>query len=191
MTMKKPDSFPLVTWDNQSLELSSLHGKVLLIFNSALHCSFTDNYRILERYYCEYRKLGVEFLDFPCDQFGGETPEEDQEIADYLQKAYSPSFLRFRKGDVKGPDAQPLFSYLCSVLKFKGFDKAHPLAGTLAMKCLKENPLWEKDNSVKWNFTFFLINRDGIPVKRFEPTANLKDIMKAIEHLIDKEPYLG
>ena len=167
--------------------LNDYRGKLLLIVNTATGCGFTPHYDPLEAMYKEFRDQGFEILDFPCNQFHGQAPESDEEINDFCISNYHTTFLRCKKVEVKGENANPLFTFLTKKKKFIGFDPANPLSGVIASIHIKEGPGWEKDNSIKWNFTKFLIDRQGKVVKRFEATAKAKDIDKAIERIIDTQ----
>jgi glutathione peroxidase len=186
---KKQSIYDFTIEDNKGnlIPLSLFKGKILLIVNSAIHCSFTPCYKELELTYRKYHSQGFEILDFPCNQFHGQAPESDEEINNFCISNYHTTFLRFKKVEVKGENANPLFTYLTKKKKFIGFDPANPLSGVIASIHIKEGPGWEKDNSIKWNFTKFLIDRKGKVVKRFEATAKAKDIDKAIERIIDTQ----
>lgn len=187
--MKKKSIYDFIVKDNQGKEvsLSLYQGKILLIVNTAIHCGFTPQYKELETLYKIYQKEGLVILDFPCNQFHGQAPESDEEINHFCQVNYQTTFPRFQKIDVKGDKAEPLFTYLCKKKKFLGFDKGHPLTNVLATIHLKEDPLYEDNPEVKWNFTKFLVDRSGKVVRRFEPTCDFKVIIKVIDRIIDTQ----
>ncbi len=175
--------------DNQGnlIPLDLYKGKILLIVNTAVHCAFTSSYKELEMTYRKYHSEGFEILDFPCNQFHGQAPETDKEINEFCMMNYHTTFKRFKKVEVNGEHAEPLFLYLQKKKKFLGFDPSNPLSGVIASIHIKQGPGWEEDNSIKWNFTKFLVDRNGKVVKRFECTAKQKDIEHAIEHVIDTQ----
>ena len=131
----------------QDFPLSNFKGKVLLIVNTATGCGFTPQYEGLEKLYEKYKEQGFEILDFPCNQFFRQAPGSDEEINAFCSLHFGTKFPRFKKLEVNGDKADPLFVYLC--------------------KQNKDGKL----KKVKWNFTKFLINRNGEFVERFEPTA--------------------
>ena len=131
----------------EDFSLSAFKGKVLLIVNTATKCGFTKQYKELEELYEKYRDQGFEILDFPCNQFFRQAPGSDEEINAFCSLHFDTKFPRFKKIEVNGKDADPLYVYLCQQNE-KG-----------------------KLKKIKWNFTKFLINREGEVVGRFEPTA--------------------
>lgn len=141
--------------------LSDYQGKVLLVVNTASKCGFTPQYKGLEKVYEELHDEGFEILGFPCNQFGQQEKGSDSEIAGFCLKNYGVSFPMFAKIDVNGEQAHPLYNYL---------KKASP--GILGSK------------GIKWNFTKFLIGKDGQVVKRFAPTAKPEAIKKHIKALM-------
>lgn len=172
--------------DNQGTEvpLSQYKGKVLLIVNTATHCGFTPQYNDLDSLYEAYAKLGFEILDFPCNQFGGQAPGTDVEIQTFCTQKYHTQFPRFQKIDVNGENAIPLYTFLKSQKGFAGFDPNHRLTKILDNMFRKADPDYEKNPDIKWNFTKFLIDKDGNVVARFEPTATRETLAPAIEALL-------
>lgn len=142
------------------VQLDKYQGKVLLVVNTATHCIFTPQYDLLQKIYDQYKEKGFEILDFPSNQFYNNTPESDDEIQKFCAKEYSTTFDRFAKIYVNGPDEHLLFSYL---------KKAK--SGALSSK-------------IKWNFTKFLVDREGHVVKRFAPNVKPTKIAKYIEKLL-------
>lgn len=178
--------------NNQNVSLARYQGKVLLLVNTATHCGFTPTYRDLEALYEKYRGQGFELLDFPCNQFGGQAPEEIKEISSFCSLTYGTSFPRFAKIEVNGKNALPLYRYLESQKGFAGFDKSHPLTPVLEGINQKADPDWAKKPTIKWNFTKFLIGRDGRVIARYEPTADVGVLADAIEAaLAEKAPEKG
>lgn len=144
----------------EMVSLDKYRGKVLLIVNTATGCGFTPQYQGLQEMYEKYQEKGLEILDFPCNQFGGQAPGTDEEIADFCGSRYGVTFKQFAKIDVNGEKEEPLFSYL---KKEKG--------GMLG-------------NNIKWNFTKFLVNKEGKVVKRFASTVTPEKIEKYIKELL-------
>jgi glutathione peroxidase len=143
------------------VNLEQYRGKVLLIVNTASNCGFTPQYEGLEQVYQQFKDKGVEVLGFPCNQFGGQEPGGSEEIGAFCQKNYGVSFPMFSKIEVNGEHAHPLYKYLKSE---KG--------GILGI------------DAIKWNFTKFLVNKDGSVYKRYAPQTPPKDLMADIEKLL-------
>ena len=164
--------------------LADYKGKVLLIVNTASKCGFTPQFEGLEKLYKTYRDKGLEILGFPCNQFAAQDPGSNEEIQNFCRLNYGVTFQIFEKGDVRGETAQPLFKYLTEQKGFQGFDEAHPITAAL-MKALKENfPEYLEGDGIKWNFTKFLIDREGNVISRFEPTTDPEKIAPEIEKLL-------
>ncbi|WP_289001798.1 glutathione peroxidase [uncultured Megasphaera sp.] len=164
--------------------LSEYKGKVLLIVNTASKCGFTPQFEELQKLYEQYKDKGLEILGFPCNQFAEQDPGTADEIQDFCRVNYGVTFQIFEKGDVRGETAQPLFKYLTEQKGFKGFDMNHPIAPVL-VEALKANfPEFLEGDGIKWNFTKFLIDRQGNVVERFEPTTVPSAIAGDIEKLL-------
>ncbi|MDD2233151.1 MAG: glutathione peroxidase [Sphaerochaetaceae bacterium] len=166
--------------DGTDVNLGQYKGKVVLVVNTATECGFTPQYKELEEIYQKLNAKGLEILDFPCNQFGAQAPGTNDEIQSFCTLKYHTTFPRFSKIEVNGEGQMPLYEYLKSEKGFKGFD-VHPIAPILKKILSKADPDWESKSDIKWNFTKFLISRDGKVVARFEPTASLKKVEKAIE----------
>jgi glutathione peroxidase len=149
------------TLDAKPAPLADYRGKVVLIVNTASKCGFTPQYEGLEALYRKYRDKGLVVLGFPCNQFGAQEPGNAEEIKNFCSLTYDVTFPMFAKIDVNGPKAHPLFEYL-----------KHEKKGLLGSE------------GIKWNFTKFLIGRDGEVVERFAPTTKPEDISGAIEKLL-------
>ena len=158
-------------------------GKILLVVNTASKCGFTPQYEELEALYRKYHEKGFEILAFPCNQFKEQEPGDDKTVEAFCRKNYGVSFPVFSKTEVKGDHAHPLYRILAEKQEFRGFDREHPLSGKLHEILSADDPDYENDNDVKWNFTKFLINRDGTLVDRFEPTAGMDKVEQAVEQL--------
>ncbi|MGI6230271.1 MAG: glutathione peroxidase [Tractidigestivibacter sp.] len=175
--------FSVKNRDGSTTSLKDYAGKVLLIVNTATGCGFTPTYEDLERIYKTYRDKGFEILDFPCNQFLGQAPGTDEEIHSFCTLKFGTEFPQFKKIDVNGPDADPLFVYLKEQQGFTGLgdnDSAEFMAPYVA----KVDPNWENDDDIKWNFTKFLVDRKGNVVARFEPTVGLEPVEAAIKDLL-------
>ena len=147
--------------DGKDIDLQQFQGKVLLIVNTASECGFTPQYKGLEVVHEQFRDKGVEVLGFPCNQFGSQEPGSNAEIGAFCERNYGVTFLLFDKIDVNGDAAHPLFKHLKS--------EAPGLMGTEA---------------IKWNFTKFLVRKDGRVYKRYAPQTEPKELMKDIEKLL-------
>jgi glutathione peroxidase len=145
----------------ESVSLGQWRDKVLLIVNVASKCGFTSQYTGLEELEKKYGPRGFAVLGFPCNQFGAQEPGDEEEIKNFCQMSFGVTFSMFSKIDVNGDQAHPLYEYLK--------DKAPGLLGTKA---------------VKWNFTKFLIGKDGLPIKRFAPQDKPQEIAGEIENLL-------
>ncbi|AMM83417.1 glutathione peroxidase [Martelella sp. AD-3] len=143
--------------DGTTVDLSDYKGHVLLIVNTASQCGFTPQYEGLEDLYRKYREQAFSVLGFPCNQFGGQEPGDEDEIDYFCKTQFDIDFPMFAKVDVNGDDAHPLFKYL-----------------------KKERPGLLGSGIIKWNFTKFLIGRDGEPIKRYAPTVKPEDIQDDI-----------
>ena len=153
--------FEVKTINGETVKLGSYENQVMLIVNTASKCGFTPQYEGLEELYAEYKDQGLAVLGFPCNQFGRQEPGSESEIAEFCQLNYGVSFPMFAKVDVNGDDADPLFRYLKKSQK-----------GLLGSE------------KIKWNFTKFLVNREGEVVSRFAPTVKPKDLAKDIESIL-------
>lgn len=169
--------------DGKEISLSEYKDKVLLVVNSATHCGFTPQYNELEAIYEKYRDKGFEILDFPCNQFGGQAPGSISEIQEFCSK-FNVSFQQFDKIEVNGTNEHPLFSYLKSQKTFEGFGSDNAAMCDFMNNMLKkQHPDYMETSDIKWNFTKFLIDKDGNVVQRFEPTADMSKVEKAIDEL--------
>lgn len=164
--------------------LGDYKGKVLLIVNTASKCGFTPQFEGLQKLYNEYKDKGLEILGFPCNQFAAQDPGSNDEIQSFCKLNYGVTFQIFEKGDVRGENAQPLFKYLTAQKKFEGFDENHPIAQKLTEALKAHFPEYLEGDGIKWNFTKFLIDKNGEVIKRFEPTTDPADIAADIEKLL-------
>jgi glutathione peroxidase-family protein len=160
----------------QDVSLSDYKGKVLLIVNTATRCGFTPQYKVLEALYKKYRSEGLEILDFPCNQFGQQAPGTIQEIHQFCSANFDIQFPQFDKIDVNGANESPLFTYLKSQKGFSGFDLNDKTGKFMDEMLRKQDADYDKKTDIKWNFTKFLVSRDGQVLKRYEPTDKMADI---------------
>ena len=182
--MKTIYDFSVKDRKGKEVSLKEYSNEVLLIVNTATKCGFTPQYEALERLYETYHAQGFEILDFPCNQFGQQAPGPDETIHQFCKTTYGTEFPRFKKIKVNGPDADPLYQFLCEQKGFAGWDDSHPLTPVLDEMLSKEDPQYKEKNDIKWNFTKFLTNKRGMVVPRFEPTESIENISRQIEELI-------
>ena len=168
--------------NGEEISLTDFKGKVLLIVNTATGCGFTPQYEGLENLYKKYHEKGLEILDFPCNQFGNQAPESDDEIHQFCTLKYKTSFDQFAKVDVNGENQSELFKYLKEQKGFNGFDG---LKGKILIPIVKAmDPDYKNNSDIKWNFTKFLVDRDGNVVERYESTVEPKKIEDKIIELL-------
>ena len=166
ITTKGPDmskniyKFTVKDIENNEISLDKYKGKVLLIVNTASKCGFTPQYQGLQELYEKYKSQGFEVLAFPCNQFANQEPEDSKSIKNFCTLNYGVTFPIFKKIEVNGANAHPLFQYLKNAQS--GFITS----------------------SIKWNFTKFLINKSGIPIARFAPITSPKQLSSEIEKLL-------
>lgn len=167
---------------SNEVSLKEYEGKVLLIVNTATKCGLTPQYESLQKLYDKYKSNGFEILDFPCNQFLNQAPENDEEINNFCTLNYGTTFKRFSKIEVNGENSEPLYNWLkeegvCDEAneQIKKFEKR---VETLVTR--------SKDNDIKWNFEKFLIDKKGNVVKRYSPAYLPKDLEKDIEGLLNQ-----
>ncbi len=156
--------FSAKTIDGQEQSLSAWRGQALLIVNVASHCGFTPQYTGLEALQRRFHERGFAVLGFPCDQFGHQEPGDEAEIRNFCTTQYDVTFPLFAKIDVNGPNAHPLYRYLCKTLP-----------GLLGL------------TAIKWNFTKFLVSAAGEPVRRFAPADRPEGLVEAISAQLPRE----
>ncbi len=165
------------------VDLSTYKGKVLLIVNTATGCGFTPHYEPLEAMYKELKDKGFEILDFPCNQFANQAPGSEDEIHEFCTVKFGTEFPQFKKIDVNGETADPLFAFLATEKPFEGFGKGLK-NGMLEKFANMNNKKYGDKAYIKWNFTKFLIDREGKVVARFEPTFDMAEVKKAVEEAL-------
>ncbi len=174
-------NFSSLNIDGESFSFNPLKGKVLLVVNTASKCGFTPQYEDLQRLYDRYADQGLEIIGFPCNQFKEQEAGNAGEIKDFCQLNYGVTFPIMDKTDVRGAHAHPIFNFLTEKAPFEGFDYNHATSKILAQITETEYPEHMNDNSIKWNFTKFLISKDGEKVIRFEPIVSPIDMEASIE----------
>jgi glutathione peroxidase len=175
--------YKLTTGDGAILDLADFRGKVIMIVNTATGCGFTSQYSDLVQIYNNHHDKGFEILDIPCNQFGRQAPGTDEEIHNFCTLNYHTPFPQMKKSDVNGDNALPLYTYLKSQQGFKGFDE-HPFKDLLEKTFAQQDPDWASKPDIKWNFTKFIIDRQGNVVSRFEPTAYMGNVEDCIVSLL-------
>ncbi len=169
--------------DGTELALSDFKGKVMLIVNTATGCGFTPHYAPIEEMYEEFHDKGFEVIDVPCNQFAGQTPGTDEEIHEFCTLKYNTRFPQMKKSDVNGENELPLYKYLKSQKGFETFGKGAKAIAMAAM-CKARDKNYKNNPDIKWNFTIFLVDREGNVTSRFEPTIDMKKVKEAVEGLI-------
>ena len=164
------------------LSLADYKGKVIMIVNTATGCGFTPHYKPMEEMYEKYHDQGFEIVDIPCNQFAGQTPGTDEEIHEFCTLKYNTQFPQMKKSEVNGENTLPLYAYLKSQQGFKGFTGAMGIAMGAMLKKIDKD--YKNNPDIKWNFTKFIVDRDGNVVARFEPTANMKDVETCVKSLL-------
>lgn len=175
--------FKVKAQDGSEVSLADYQGKVLLIVNTATGCGFTPQYDELQDIYDAHRKDGLEILDFPCNQFADQAPGSDEEIHSFCTGRYGITFPQFSKIDVLGENADPLFKYLSDNTTFEGFGKG-PMSLILKAAVKRMDKDYKENGNVKWNFTKFLIDRNGNIAARFEPTESMDTVKEKIEEVL-------
>lgn len=169
--------------DGSQVSMADYKGKVVLVVNTATGCGFTPHYEPIEAMYEKFHDQGFEVVDVPCNQFAGQAPESDEEIKQFCQLKYNTQFPQMKKADVNGENAIELFKYLKEQKGFEGFGRG---AKALAMAALlkKMDKDYKNNPEIKWNFTKFVIDREGNVVARFEPTADMKKVEECVASLM-------
>jgi glutathione peroxidase len=168
--------------NGKDLSLSSFKGKVLIIVNTATGCGFTPQYEGLEELYKKYHDKGLEILDFPCNQFGNQAPGSDDEIHEFCSLKYNTSFDQFTKIEVNGDNESPLYTFLKEKI---ADDVIDGMKNKMSMKAIEKiSKTAINKNDIKWNFTKFLVDREGNVVGRYSPTYKPQDMEEKIKELI-------
>ena len=168
--------------NDEDVSLNNFKGKVLIIVNTATGCGFTPQYEGLEKLYKSYHEKGLEILDFPCNQFGNQAPGTDDEIHEFCSLKYNTSFDQFKRIEVNGENESPLYTFLKSAVKEDTIDG---IKNKMAMKGIEKiSKTYKNKNDIKWNFTKFLVDKEGNVVGRFSPTYKPEDMEEDIKKLL-------
>lgn len=176
--------FTVKDTEGNDVSLKEYEGKVLLIINSATECGFTPQYNELTDIYNEFKDDGFIILDFPCNQFGNQAPGTGEEIREACRLKFLVEYPIFEKIEVNGDNEEALYTYLKSQTSFEGFDQDHELTSRIEGRVSQIDPDYMNNNDIKWNFTKFLVDREGNVVERFEPTKNLDIVKEEISKLL-------
>lgn len=168
--------------NGKEVSMSEYKGKVLLIVNTATGCGFTPQYEGLENVYKKFRDRGFEILDFPCNQFFEQAPQSSDEIVSFCKLVYKTEFKTFAKIDVNGENASDLYKYI----RAEAPRAAEDASSEGLYNMLKEKGFTTEGDEIKWNFTKFLIDKEGNVVERFAPTYEPEKIEARIEELLNK-----
>ena len=174
--------FKALTSKGKEIDFAQFRGKVLLIVNTASKCGFTPQFAGLEELNKKYREKGLVIIGFPCNQFKEQDPADDAKIEEFCQLNYGVTFQIMKKGDVNGPNAEPIFEYLKTQAPTEEYHGLKAKGAAMLFKSISKSV--EKDSDIKWNFTKFLISRDGETIKRYAPTTEPKDFEKDVEAML-------
>lgn len=174
--------YKVIATNGDEVNMADFKGKVVMVVNTATGCGFTPQYEPIEKMYEDYHDKGLEILDIPCNQFGNQAPGTDEEIHEFCTLHYNTTFPQMKKSDVNGDNELPLYTYLKSQKGFEGFGKGMAATG-LSLATKKFNKGLNKDD-IQWNFTKFIINKEGEVVARFEPTMDMKNVEEYVVSLL-------
>ena len=180
--MERIYDFKAITGKGAELDFNQFEGNVLMIVNTASKCGFTPQYDGLEALYQKYKEQGFTVVGFPCDQFAHQEPGSDAEIEEFCRVNHGVTFQLMKKIDVNGADAHPIFEYLKSQAPTEEYKGLKAKAAQKLFKKISKSV--EKESDIKWNFTKFIISRDGTVIKRFAPTTTPEDMEKDIKALL-------
>ena len=174
--------YSIVDRNGKEIDLKEYKDKVLVIVNTATGCGFTPQYEGLEKIYKQYHDKGLEIIDIPCNQFGNQAPGTNDEIHAFCALKYNTSFDQFTKSDVNGENELPLYTYLKEQIKN---DRINGMKNKVAMKVVEKiSKTAKKDGDIKWNFTKFLVDKEGRVVERYSPTFKPEDMEEDINKVI-------
>ena len=174
--------FTVKTRKGADVALSDFKGKVVLVVNTATGCGFTPQYKELQEIYEADHDKGLEILDFPCNQFADQAPGTDEEIHTFCTGRFGITFPQYAKIDVNGENAIPLYKWLTSTTKFEGFNGPSGLMLSGVVKKMDKD--YKNNGNIKWNFTKFIVDREGNIVARFEPTEKMENVLKKVEEYL-------
>ena len=180
--MERIYDFKALTGKGAELSFNEFEGKVLMIVNTASKCGFTPQYDGLEALYQKYKDQGFTIVGFPCDQFAHQEPGTDAEIEEFCRVNHGVTFQLMKKIDVNGALAHPIFEYLKSQAPTEEYKGLKAKAAQKLFKSISKSV--EKESDIKWNFTKFVISRDGTVIKRFAPTTTPEQMEKDIQALL-------
>ena len=180
--MAKIYVFKTLSNKGAEVDFAQFEGKILMVVNTASKCGFTPQYDGLEALYQKYKDQGMVIVGFPCDQFAGQEPGSNEEIAEFCRLNHGVTFPLMAKTDVNGANAEPIFEYLKSQAPTEEYKGLKAKATKKLLKGLSKSV--EKDRDILWNFTKFLITRDGTVIKRYAPTTTPDDIEKDIQGML-------
>ncbi|MBR4562822.1 MAG: glutathione peroxidase [Bacteroidales bacterium] len=166
----------------EEVDMAQYRGKVLMIVNTASKCGFTPQYDGLEALYQKYKEQGLVILGFPCDQFAHQEPGSDEEIAEFCRINHGVTFPLMKKIDVNGENAHPIFEYLKSQAPKEEYKGLKAKATHTMLKGISKSA--KKEGDILWNFTKFLISKDGSVIKRFPPVAKPEEMEADIEAML-------
>ncbi len=182
--MEKIYDFKALTSKGKEVDFANFEGKVLLIVNTASKCGFTPQFAGLEELNQKYKDKGLVIIGFPCNQFKEQDPGSDSQIEEFCQLNYGVTFQIMKKIDVNGASADPIFEYLKSQAPTEEYHGLKAKSAAMLFKTISKSV--EKDSDIKWNFTKFLISKDGSEILRYAPTTEPKDFEKEIETMLGK-----
>ena len=174
--------FKALTSRGKEIDFKEFEGKVLLIVNTASKCGFTPQFAGLEELNQKYKNQGLVIIGFPCNQFKEQDPGADGQIEEFCQLNYGVTFQIMKKIDVNGPAAEPIFEYLKAQAPTEEYHGLKAKGAALLFKTISNSV--EKDSDIKWNFTKFLISKDGKTIKRYAPTTEPKDFEQDVEAML-------
>lgn len=180
--MKRIYDFKALSNKGVETDLAQYEGKVMMIVNTASKCGFTPQYDGLEALYQKYKDQGLIIIGFPCDQFAHQEPGNDAEIEEFCRINHGVTFPLMKKIDVNGQNEHPVFTYLKEVAPKEEYKGLKAKATQKMLKTISKSV--EKESDILWNFTKFLINRDGSEIKRYAPTVTPNDIEKDIIEML-------
>ena len=180
--MEKIFDFKALNNRGEEVDFSQYEGQVLMIVNTASKCGFTPQYDGLEALYQKYKDQGLVIIGFPCDQVAHQEPGSDEEIAEFCRLNHGVTFPLMKKIDVNGENAHPIYKYLKSVAPTEEYKGIKAKATHTMLKGLSKSA--KEDNDILWNFTKFLISRDGATVKRFPPTTEPADFENDVKEML-------
>ena len=170
--------------DGQEISLNEYQNKVLLVVNTASKCGFTPQYEDLQKLYTQYKDQGLEIIGFPCNQFDAQEPGTSDDTKAFCSLNYGVTFPMFEKVEVNGPDASPIFKHLKEAAPFEGLDYSNITNKIIDKILMDKYPEFRLGNAIRWNFTKFLIDKQGNVVKRFESSFEPMDIAEHIKPLL-------